>query len=222
MKAPNDIKLSECGAGQDACMAGSAGAGSMPSVAVRCCAWLGRGWQRIFLRPFNGLKLFYCFVVFTYFFANCQSYSMNLLEPVSGVVLAESGSAQDVEDNRGVDDERIQRRNVALDLVSVQHHPRSFMGVPPVVDGSFDGDLQLELPIVRLSGGFGLYPARNLSDKAAQGHSDKREDDEGGLVGHSEEEVFGSRWIGHNYYFVLSVMCIAGLAFGAWPTRRSA
>ena len=38
---PNDPKLSDCEAGQDACVAGSAGAGSMTSVAVRCSAWLG-------------------------------------------------------------------------------------------------------------------------------------------------------------------------------------
>ena len=38
---PNDLKLSECGAGQDACVAGPPGAGSMTSVAVRCCAQLG-------------------------------------------------------------------------------------------------------------------------------------------------------------------------------------
>ena len=38
---PNDPKLSDCEAGQDACMAGLPGAGGMPSVAVRCSAWLG-------------------------------------------------------------------------------------------------------------------------------------------------------------------------------------
>ena len=40
-KAPNDPKLSDCEAGQDACVAGLPGAGSMTSVAVLCSAWLG-------------------------------------------------------------------------------------------------------------------------------------------------------------------------------------
>ena len=40
-QSPNDLKLSDCGAGQDACKAGLLGAGSMTSAAVRCSAWLG-------------------------------------------------------------------------------------------------------------------------------------------------------------------------------------
>ena len=40
-QSPNDLKLSDREAGQDACVAGLPGAGSMTSAAVRCSAWLG-------------------------------------------------------------------------------------------------------------------------------------------------------------------------------------
>ena len=38
---PNDLKLSERGAGHDACAAGLRGAGSVTRGTVRCSAWLG-------------------------------------------------------------------------------------------------------------------------------------------------------------------------------------
>ena len=55
---PIDPKLSDGGAGQDACTAGSAGAGSMTSVAVRCSAWLGDvRWNEKDMALLRALKL---------------------------------------------------------------------------------------------------------------------------------------------------------------------